>query len=66
MKATEIKNLAAHVGHNVHIADYMSGEPFDPKDKGRFCLECLDCGGEIILGERVLIGESTATSVTVT
>lgn len=63
MTKNELRALSEHADHDVEIADYKVGEPFDPQDKGRFCLECLDCG-EIILGSRVMVGSARAISVT--
>lgn len=65
MTKSEKTKLAKHAGHDVNIADYMSGEPLQESDgDGRFCLECLDCG-EILLGSRVMVGSSNASSVTI-
>lgn len=61
--------LAKHVGHDVRIMDYEEGEPIAEKDTqadgGRFTLECVDCG-EILEGNRVMVGCCNAISVTVT
>ncbi len=64
MTKSEKLSLGRHVGHNVVVTDYRPGEPESDFDGGRYCIECLTCGGAIILGDRVLVGQCEALSVT--
>ncbi len=65
MTSKEKRILAEHYGHDVRITDYEGGEPIPDEGDlhGRFCLECVTCEDQILLGDRVEVAVVDVESV---